>query len=78
MLPRLAWAEVSARRLRRSGLAEPVRDAGPADIGAAMCGARTLTAARHRELGEQAERVAAVLEGRAELTVGTVSVGAHA
>jgi hypothetical protein len=39
VLPRLTWAEVSARRLRRSGLAEPVRDAGPADIVAAMCGA---------------------------------------
>ncbi|HEY3978431.1 MAG TPA: winged helix DNA-binding domain-containing protein [Streptosporangiaceae bacterium] len=39
---------------------------------------RALTGARRRELGEQAERVAAVLEGRAELTIGAVSVGAHA
>jgi hypothetical protein len=39
---------------------------------------RPLTAAGRRELGGQAERVAAVLEGRAELTIGAVSVGAHA
>ena len=39
---------------------------------------RALTAARRRELGEQAERVGAILEGRAELTIGAVSVGAHA
>jgi hypothetical protein len=38
-LPRLTWAEVSARRLSRSGLAGPARDAGPADVVAAMCGA---------------------------------------
>ncbi|MGW6457938.1 winged helix DNA-binding domain-containing protein [Streptomyces sp. NPDC055078] len=31
-----------------------------------------------RELGEQADRVAEVLEGRAELTVGKVTVGPHA
>ncbi|MEV5973844.1 winged helix DNA-binding domain-containing protein [Streptomyces sp. NPDC051921] len=39
---------------------------------------RTLSPARLRDLAAQAERVAAVLEGRAELTVGTVTVGAHA
>ncbi|MFE5300139.1 winged helix DNA-binding domain-containing protein [Streptomyces sp. NPDC056632] len=39
---------------------------------------RTLAPARLRELAAQAERVAAVLEGRAELTVGPVAVGPHA
>lgn len=38
-VPRLTWAEVSARRLSRSGLAVPAPDAGPADVVAAMCGA---------------------------------------
>ncbi|MFJ9636603.1 winged helix DNA-binding domain-containing protein [Streptomyces sp. NPDC101178] len=37
-----------------------------------------LSAARLRALEEEAERVGAVMEGRAELTVGTVSVGPHA
>jgi len=39
---------------------------------------KTLGAARRRELEEQVERVGEVLEGRAELTVGQVTVGAHA
>jgi hypothetical protein len=39
---------------------------------------KTLGAARRRELEEQVERVGEVLEGRAELTVGKVTVGAHA
>ncbi|MFI8961110.1 winged helix DNA-binding domain-containing protein [Streptomyces sp. NPDC053493] len=39
---------------------------------------RPLGAARLRELEERAGRVAAVLEGRAELTVGPVTVGPHA
>lgn len=39
---------------------------------------RPLDAARTRELESQAARVAAVLEGTAELTVGTVTVGPHA
>ncbi|MFG3346558.1 winged helix DNA-binding domain-containing protein [Streptomyces sp. NPDC048018] len=39
---------------------------------------RPLSAARLRALGAQADRVAAVLEGRAELTVGPVAVGPHA
>lgn len=38
-LPRLGWAEVSARRLQRHALAAPRPDARPADIAAAMCGA---------------------------------------
>jgi Winged helix DNA-binding domain len=38
-LPRLSWADVSARRLSRSGLAVPARNARPADVVAAMCGA---------------------------------------
>ncbi|MFD3614157.1 winged helix DNA-binding domain-containing protein [Streptomyces sp. NPDC058676] len=37
-----------------------------------------LTARQERELGEQAERVGGVLESRAELVVGEVTVGAHA
>lgn len=37
-----------------------------------------LTAAHRRELEEQVERTAEILEGRPELTVGTVTVGAHA
>ncbi|MGP3634613.1 winged helix DNA-binding domain-containing protein [Streptomyces sp. 24-1644] len=37
-----------------------------------------LTAVQLRELEEQADRVAEVLEGKAELTVGTVTVGPHA
>lgn len=39
---------------------------------------KRLTAARLRELEEQAGRVGEVLEGRAELTVGEVTVGPHA
>ncbi|MFI8518519.1 winged helix DNA-binding domain-containing protein [Streptomyces sp. NPDC085481] len=39
---------------------------------------RKLGAARLRELEARAERVATVLEGRAELTVGPVTVGPHA
>jgi hypothetical protein len=38
-VPRLTWAEVSARRLSRNGLAVPAPGAGPADVVAAMCGA---------------------------------------
>lgn len=43
----LSWPQVSARRLARQGLADPVRDASPADIAAAMCGvhAQVLSAA---------------------------------
>ncbi len=37
-----------------------------------------LSAARLRALEDEVERVGAVMEGRAELTVGTVSVGPHA
>ncbi|WMX45289.1 winged helix DNA-binding domain-containing protein [Streptomyces roseicoloratus] len=39
---------------------------------------RKLSAARLRDLGAEAERVAELLEGRAELTVGPVTVGPHA
>ncbi|MFF1694103.1 winged helix DNA-binding domain-containing protein [Streptomyces sp. NPDC058257] len=38
----------------------------------------SLSAARERELAGQVERVGEVLEGRAELVVGEVTVGAHA
>lgn len=37
-----------------------------------------LTAARERELGERVERVGEVLEARAELVFGEVTVGPHA
>jgi hypothetical protein len=37
-----------------------------------------LTAAQRAELDEQAERVGAILEGAAELTIGPVTSGAHA
>ncbi|MEC4017399.1 winged helix DNA-binding domain-containing protein [Streptomyces sp. H27-D2] len=37
-----------------------------------------LTAARQRELHDQVERVGEILEGKPELTIGTVSVGGHA
>ncbi|MET8041978.1 winged helix DNA-binding domain-containing protein [Micromonospora sp. NPDC005215] len=39
---------------------------------------RTLGAARQRELAEEVERVGEILEGKASLTIGTVSVGPHA
>jgi hypothetical protein len=39
---------------------------------------RRLSARQERELGEQVERVGDVLEARAELVVGTVTVGPHA
>ncbi|ELS56190.1 winged helix DNA-binding domain-containing protein [Streptomyces viridochromogenes] len=39
---------------------------------------RRLTARQERELGEQAERVGEVLEAKAELVVGKVTVGPHA
>ncbi|MEV0597304.1 winged helix DNA-binding domain-containing protein [Nonomuraea cavernae] len=39
---------------------------------------RTLTSARLRELDEQVARVGEILEGEPELTVGPVTVGAHA
>ena len=39
---------------------------------------QTLTAARRRELEEQAARVGEVMEGDAELTIGDVTVGPHA
>ncbi|WP_327040785.1 winged helix DNA-binding domain-containing protein [Micromonospora ureilytica] len=38
----------------------------------------TLGAARQRALGEEVERVGEILEGRASLTIGAVSVGPHA
>ncbi|MDJ0345594.1 crosslink repair DNA glycosylase YcaQ family protein [Streptomyces sp. PH10-H1] len=38
-LPRVTWAEASARRLERQALAAPSKDAGPAGIAGAMCGA---------------------------------------
>ena len=37
-----------------------------------------LTASQRRELDDQVERVGVVLEGRPELTIGTVTVGGHA
>ncbi|WP_410817366.1 winged helix DNA-binding domain-containing protein [Micromonospora sp. 050-3] len=39
---------------------------------------RTLGAAQQRALQEEVERVGEILEGRASLTIGTVSVGPHA
>ncbi|MBQ1034979.1 winged helix DNA-binding domain-containing protein [Micromonospora sp. C81] len=39
---------------------------------------RTLDAARQRELAEEVERVGEILDGKASLTIGTVSVGPHA
>ncbi|MET8358489.1 winged helix DNA-binding domain-containing protein [Micromonospora sp. NPDC005171] len=39
---------------------------------------RTLDAAGQRALGEEVERVGEILEGKASLTIGTVSVGPHA
>jgi hypothetical protein len=46
-MARLSWAEVSARRMGRQGLAVPLSDASPADVVAAMCGthAQVLSAA---------------------------------
>src|SRR5919112_3226932 len=38
-MPRLSWAEVCARRLDRHALSVPPRDAQPAEIVAAICGA---------------------------------------
>lgn len=35
----MSWSQVSARRLERHGLAAPAKDATPADVVAAMCGA---------------------------------------
>src|SRR5947207_11894651 len=37
--PRLSWAAVFARRLERHRLSAPSKDARPADIVGAMCGA---------------------------------------
>jgi hypothetical protein len=37
-----------------------------------------LTTAQRRELDNQVERIGEILDGRAQLTVGTVTVGAHA
>lgn len=37
--PRMSWAEVCARRLERHALSAPLRDAQPADIVGAICGA---------------------------------------
>ena len=37
--PRWSWAQACARRLERHGLAVPSRDATPADVAAAVCGA---------------------------------------
>ena len=36
---RLSWAEVSARRIDRHALSNPLRDARPSEIVATMCGA---------------------------------------
>ncbi|MGA7733311.1 MAG: winged helix DNA-binding domain-containing protein [Chloroflexia bacterium] len=38
-LPRMTWAEVCARRLERHGLAEPIKEARPAEVVGTMCGA---------------------------------------
>jgi hypothetical protein len=43
-----------------------------------LIGRAPAAAARRRELEQQVERVGDVLEGKAELTVGTVTVGPHA
>jgi hypothetical protein len=45
----LTWVGVTARRLARSGLTEPVAGAGPADIARVICGAhaQVLIAAEH-------------------------------
>ncbi len=37
-----------------------------------------LSAGQHRELGDQVERIGEILEGAPRLTIGTVTVGAHA
>jgi Winged helix DNA-binding domain len=41
---RMSWAEACARRLDRHGLSAPARDARPADVVAAMCGAHAQVA----------------------------------
>jgi hypothetical protein len=38
-VPRWSWAQVCARRLERHGLSVPSRDARPADVAGAICGA---------------------------------------
>jgi Winged helix DNA-binding domain len=37
-MPRLSWAQVTAARLERHALAEPLTEGGPAQIAARMCG----------------------------------------
>jgi hypothetical protein len=39
---------------------------------------RPLPATRQRQLAEQADRIAALLGGTASLTIGQITVGAHA
>src|SRR5215468_2549955 len=38
-VPRLSWAEVTARRIARHGLSMPSKDVRPADMVRTMCGA---------------------------------------
>jgi len=73
----LTWSDVTARRMARHALAEPATDLGPADIAGVLCGAhaQVLTAA---ELSIGRRIAGAVMEAPATLTVGTVTVGAHA
>ena len=55
-IPRLSWAEVSARRLARHGLAPPAADSTPAQIASDLCGAHAqVMAAAELSIGLRAE-----------------------
>jgi len=73
----LTWLGVTARRMARHALAEPATGLGLAGIAGVLCGAhaQVLTAA---ELSIGRRIAGAVMEAPATLTVGTVTVGAHA
>ena len=73
----LTWRGVTARRMARHALAEPATGLGRAGIAGVLCGAhaQVLTAA---ELSIGRRIAGAVMEAPATLTVGTVTVGAHA
>ncbi|RPK56943.1 hypothetical protein EES43_22875 [Streptomyces sp. ADI96-02] len=62
-VPRFTWAQVSSRRLARSGLSRPLDGAGPQDVVSALCGAH----AQVLSAGEQS--VAMRIPGATRATV---------
>jgi hypothetical protein len=70
---RFTWAQACRRRLHRHGLTSPLPS--PADAAREPFG--ELGRRSRRDLDAEVDRVAAVLEARPSLTIGTVTARSH-